>query len=132
MIDCAGLDCDGENGQAIAAGGGFFRFGIAVGPENGGDSGSPIDSDGIACDGLREFAIDVDDAVWGIGRCGIGCPPATIIGRQRRRWRRIRLTKYDGERGNRRAWNNLGGITATGHHNNCQYEKQENPCAFCQ
>ena len=132
MIDRAGLDCDGEHGQTIAAGGGFFRFGIAIGPQDRGDGGSSTHANRVAPDGLREFAIDIDDAVGGVGRCGVGCPATTIIGGQRRRWRCIRLAKDDGERRNRCAGSNLCGAVTARYHDDRQDEKQENSCAFCQ
>ncbi len=132
MVNRTCLDCDRENGQAIAAGRGFFRFCIAVGPEDRGNSGCPIDSNRIAPNGLREFAIDIDDAVGTVGWRGVGCPTTTIIECQGRRRRSIRLTEYDGKRSNRRAGSDLCRSAAARHHDYRQRKKQENPCAFCQ
>ena len=107
MINRAGLDCYRENGQSIAGRRGFFRFCIAVGPEDRGNSRCPIHSDRIALDGLREFTVDIDDAIGAVGWCGVGRPTTAIIWCQWRRWRPIRSTEYDGERSNRRAGGDL-------------------------
>ena len=89
MINRAGLDCNRENGQSIAGGSGFFRFCVAVGPEDRGNSRCATHSDRIALDGLREFTIDIDDAIGAVGWRGVGSPTTAIIGRQRGRWRTI-------------------------------------------
>ncbi len=107
MINRAGLERDGENGQSIAGGSSFFRFCIAIGPEDRGNSRCATNSNWIALDGLREFAIDIDDAIGAVGWSGIGCPTTTIIGSQWGRWRSIRLTEYDSERSNRCARSDL-------------------------
>lgn len=107
MINRAGLDGDSENGQSIAGGSGFFRFCIAVGPDDGGNSRCAIHSDGVAQNGLREFAVDIDDAIGAVGWRGIGRPTTTIIWGQRGCWRTIGLTEYDGERSNRRPRSDL-------------------------
>jgi len=120
MIDGACLHGDGENGQSVAGGGCFLSFRAAVGPEYRGDGRRAADAYRIALYGLCVFAIDVDDAVWAIGRRGIGGPSATIIRGQRRGRRSIKLAEHDGERGNRRAGKRLRGIAAAGYHDYCQ------------
>lgn len=132
MIDSACLHGDRENGQSIARGGGFLGFCVAIRPDDGGNSRCPVYPDRVALNGLREFAIDVDNAVWPVGWRGIGCPTAAIIRGQLRRRRSIKLAEYDGERGNWHARNSLCRVAAAGHYDHCQREKQENTHAFCQ
>ena len=85
MINRACLDGDGENSQSIAGGGCFLGCSGTIRPEDCSNCRCAIYPDRIALNGLCEFAIDIDNAIWTIGWRGIGCPAATIVRSQRRR-----------------------------------------------
>lgn len=120
MINSACLDGDGENGQSIASGGCFLGCSVAIRPVDCSNCRRAIYPDRIASNGLCEFAIDIDNAIWTISWRGVGCPTTAIIWSQRRRRRGFELTEHDGERGNRCARNSLCGVAAARYHNHCQ------------
>ena len=120
MINSAGLHGDRKDSQTIGGGGGLFGNRASIWPEYRRDCGGSTHSYRITIDGVGEFTIDVDDAVWRIGRGSIGCPAATIIWSQRGCRRRAILAEYNGERSNRGAGNDLAGLAATGNDDNCQ------------
>jgi hypothetical protein len=130
MINSTGLDGDGENGQSIARSCGFLGQCVAIGPDDCSDCRCPTYTYRITRDSLREFTIDVDNAIWAIGGRGVSCPTTTIIGSQLRRRRTIELTEHDGKCSNWRARNSLCSVAAACYHNHCQQKKQENTHEF--
>jgi len=78
VIDSAGPERDGEHRYAIGTRGGVLNLGAAIWPEDRGYSGRIVDTNGVALDGLGEFAIDILDAIHAIGWCSIGGPSSAI------------------------------------------------------
>ena len=63
VIDGAGPDRDNESCYTIGACGCVLHLCGAIGPEDGCHSGGVVDANRVALDGLREFAIDIFNAV---------------------------------------------------------------------
>ena len=78
MIDRAGAQRDGEHRDAIGTRGDILNLCTAIGPQDRGDRGRVIDTNGVALDDLGEFTIDILDAVHAIGWGRIGGPSSAI------------------------------------------------------
>ena len=125
VIDRAGPEGDGEHRDAIGTRGGVLNLRAAIGPEDRGYRGRVIDANGVALDGLGEFAIDILDAIHAIGRGRIGGPPSAIKAVQIRCGGTAELTKTNGDGGNRGTRCILAGIAAAGNDQHHREHEQD-------